>query len=408
MVMPYLDYPAAARERGFDLCAVWDPAVARRIFGAAAERYLADMAEAADELRLADFGDHAGLRRVLESAVAEYRPRYLYHVGGEDTMALTYRVAEEHGLAVNSSRAIETLNDKLALRRVLAERNLSPVQFAHAAHWEEVAGLLPQFRLPVVVKPTGLSGSRGVRLVREPGELDGWGRLLAGYGYTGSVLVEEYLDGPEFSVETISVRGRHHVIGVTRKQVGEPPFFVESGHVHPEPESAATAAMAELVAATLTAAGYDTGPAHTEVKLTSRGPRVVESQARPGGDKIPRLVRLSRGFDIAGGIFDALAGNPLRPATGTGTARIHYFSLPIGVVTSVAGLDAARDLPFVHELSFPFAPGDAVPETVDWSTRHGYVVVRGDSAAHTDELVAQVERTLRVTTKTETRAGVDR
>jgi len=134
-----------------------------------------------------------------------------------------------------------------ALRRVLAEHDLSPVQYAHAARWEDVAALLDHFALPVVVKPTELSGSRGVLLLQHEDELTSWGAMLESYSYAGPVLVEEYLHGPEFSVETISVRGTHHVIGVTRKLLGAPPLFVEAGHVHPEPASPETDAIAQLV-----------------------------------------------------------------------------------------------------------------------------------------------------------------
>lgn len=396
MVMPYLDHPAKARQRGFDICAIWDSRVAEGIFGDRAGRYLTDLAESADELRLTDFRDPAGFERALRSAVADYQPAYLYHVGSEDTMLPTYRVAEDLGLAVNPARAVQTINDKLALRRLLADCGLSPVRFAHADQWTDVAPLLAGFSLPVVVKPTRLSGSRGVVLIGDPRDLDSWGSTLDSYGYAGPVLVEEYLSGPEFSVETISVRGHHHVVGVTRKLLGPPPYFVEAGHIHPEPPSPATAAMSELVVNMLTASGYRTGPAHTEVKLTPGGPRIVESQARHGGDNIPRLMALSTGFDTAGAIYDALAGRPPPSPSGTGTARIHYFSLPPGVLVSVTGLDELRSHSYVHELHFPFSPGDAIPVTTDWRSRHGYVIVCGRSARHTQRLVEQATAGLQV------------
>jgi biotin carboxylase len=396
MVMPYLDYLPKARQEGFHVYAIWDPAVADRIFGAGADAYLADLAATADVLHLTDFDDAEGFEAVLRKAVAEYQPDHLYHVGSEDTMLAAYRIAEELGLAVNPASSIRALNDKVALREVLAQHGLSPVRFAHATRWQDVPALLDGFTLPVVVKPTGLSGSRGVMLVHNRADLADWGALLDSYEYTGPVLVEEYLRGPEFSVETMSVRGTHHVIGVTRKVLGPPPLFVETGHIHPEPPSPETTAMTQLVVDTLTATGYQTGPTHTEVILTPAGPRIVESQARLGGDRIPYLVALSSGVDLIGSIFRAVAGRPLDPATGTDTARIHYFDLPRGVVRAVHGVAEARALDFVRELSLPFKPGDVIPETVDWRTRHGYVIVSGRSAEHTLEQVRQVESLLRV------------
>src|SRR5262249_35635724 len=152
---------------------------------------------------------------------------------------LAYEVAEELGMAANPASAVRLLNDKLAMRELLREHGVSGVRWVAAPSWRDAAALLEGFELPVVVKPTSLAGSRGVLLLRERAELAAWGRLLDGYGYRGPVLVEEYLRGPEYSVETISVGGVHHVVGVTGKQLGAPPLFIEMGHVHPAPASAA-------------------------------------------------------------------------------------------------------------------------------------------------------------------------
>ncbi|WP_432839313.1 ATP-grasp domain-containing protein [Dactylosporangium sp. CA-092794] len=396
MVMPYLDYIPKAREEGFQIFAIWDRKVAEGSFGAGTDKYLADIAEVAETLLVTDFDDHEGYREALHKAVAEFEPEYLYHVGAEESMLLAYQVAEELGIEVNPVRSIEILNDKLELRRTLAEHDLSPVRYAHAPRWQDVAALLDGFTLPVVVKPTELSGSRGVLLLHDEADLATWGTLLESYGYDGPVLVEEYLRGPEFSVETISARGVHHVIGVTRKILGPPPLFVEFGHVHPEPPSPDTDAIAKITVDLLTVAGYRNGPAHTEVKLTPDGPRIVESQARLGGDRIPHLVKLSSGFDIMRSVFVALSGRPLDPVVPTASARIHYFTLPLGTVRSVDGLDEARALDFVYDLNLPFGPGDVIPETVDWRTRHGFVIVSGESAEQTLERAHQVEALLTI------------
>jgi biotin carboxylase len=408
MVMPYLDYIPKAAQEGFRISAIWDRKVAEGSFGEGTDKYLADVAEVAESFHLADFDDPEGFREILRKAAAEFEPEYLYHVGAEESMLLTYQVAEELGIAANSARSIEVLNNKLELRRALAEHGISPVQYAYAQRWQDVAALLDGFTLPVVVKPTELSGSRGVYLLEDPEQLPTWGALLDSYSYTGPVLVEEYLSGPEFSVETISSRGVHHVIGVTRKVLGPPPLFVEAGHIHPEPPSPDTEAMARLTVEMLDATGYRNGPAHTEVKLTPNGPRIVESQARLGGDKIPHLVTLSSGFDMMRSVFVALAGRPLDAVVPTASARIHYFDLPRGVVRSVEGLDEAKALDYVYDLSFTFQPGDVVPETVDWRSRHGYVIVSGDSPEQTLERARHVEAVLKVDVDTEAVADAGR
>ena len=269
------------------------------------------------------------------------------------------------------------------MRRMLARAGVSAVRFEHRGGASEVGGVVGRFALPAVVKPTGLAGSRGVYVLRQAGDLARWERLLQRYDYRGPFLVEEYLDGPEFSVETISSRGRHHVIGVTRNYLGPAPLFVETGHVFPAPDPAVSAEVGALAVELLNLAGYRTGPAHTEIIWTRSGPRIVESQARLAGGRIPHLIKLATGLDPERAVFRALAGRPLGTASTTCSARVAFLEFPCGRLRSVTGLEAVRDLGFVRELSFPFEPGDIIPPVVDAKSRHGYVVVTGDSPRQT-------------------------
>ncbi|GGO28150.1 ATP-grasp domain-containing protein [Microbispora bryophytorum] len=382
MVMPYRAFVIKAREEGHRICAVWDPTLQT-------PDYLAGIADLADAFVLTDFADPVAFDRTVRQAVRDFDADLVYHIGAEESMLATYRIAEDLGKAVNPARSIELLNDKLQLRRLLAEHDLSPVRFAHAARWQDVPALLGGFDLPVVVKPTELAGSRGVYLLSEPGQVAEWGALLDSYGYGGPVLVEEYLRGPEYSVESISDHGRHQVVGVTRKVLGPPPLFVEAGHVHPAQAGPDTAAMAELTIEMLRLTGYRTGPAHTEIIWTAAGPRIVESQARLGGDQIPRLVQLATGLDIERAVFRILDGRSPGTVERRAVAHISYFSLTPGEVRAVSGVEEARALDFVDMLEFPFRPGDRIPETVDWRTRHGFVVVTGETD---EQAVARARR----------------
>ncbi|HZB51152.1 MAG TPA: ATP-grasp domain-containing protein, partial [Mycobacteriales bacterium] len=209
-------------------------------------------------------------------------------------------------------------------------------------------------------------------------------------------LVEEYLRGPEFSVETLTVHGEHHVVGVTRKLLGPLPHFVEQGHLFGEPDTAGTRQVAALAVELLDAVGYQCGPAHTEVILTADGPRIVESQARLGGDKIPDIVELATGLDLRREIFAALAGRTPRPAPARAVGHIAYLSLPPGVLRSVSGVDEARALDFVHTVSFPFSVGDVIPPTVDSKTRHGFVILTGADTAQALARADQVRGLIQV------------
>jgi biotin carboxylase len=381
MVMPYRAYLEKARGEGFRISAIWDPAVACRLYGAQASRYLEDVEALADGFRLVDFTDHAAYAEAIRAAVRENDADHVWHLGGEDSMATAYEVADELGKAVNTPQSITLLNDKLAMRTLLRDKGISSIRFATANRWQDVAALLADFTLPVVVKPATLSGSRGTVLLTDPAELPAWGETLDSYGYDGPVLVEEYLRGNEYSVETLSVDGAHHVLGVTRKVLGPLPHFVELGHLFPEPDTAGTSQVAALAVELLDVAGYRCGPAHTEVIVTAAGPRIVESQARLGGDKIPEIIQLAKGFDLKQAMFAALAGRPPRPRPAECVGHIAYLSLPSGTVVSVSGLDAVRELDFVDTVHFPFSAGDVLPETVNSKTRHGFVILTGRDTA---------------------------
>lgn len=394
MVMPYQAYLGKARAEGFRITAIWDPAEATRLFGADAPAYLKEVESLAESLWLVDFTDRAAYAEAIRAAVRDTGAGQVWHVGSEESMQLAHEVADELGAAVNSPRSVFLLNDKLAMRTLLRDKGISTVRFATADRWQDVERLLAGFTLPVVVKPAALSASRGTRLLTDPAELPAWGDELAALAYSGPLLVEEYLRGPEFSVETMTVRGEHHVIGVTRKLLGPLPHFVERGHLFGEPETAETRAVAALAVELLDAVGYQCGPAHTEVILTADGPRIVESQARLGGDKIPDIIGHARGFDVKRAMFAALAGRTSLPEPGGSVGHIAYFSFPTGVLRSVTGLEKARALDYVDTLSFPFVPGDVLPETVSSKTRHGFVILTGSEDAEQAQARADHVRSL--------------
>jgi len=381
MVMPYRAYIAKAHREGFRIGAIWDRAVADWLYHSDAEAYLAEVRSMVADFRLVDFTDRVAYAEAIRAAVREFDADYVWHLGGEESMMPAYETAAELGRAVNPPEAVTLINDKLAMRRLLRERGISGVRFAEAGHWSEVAGLLAGFELPVVVKPTALSGSRGTLLLTDPADLPAWGASLAGYRYDGPLLVEEYLQGPEFSVETVTVDGVHHVIGVTRKLLGPLPRFVEMGHLFPEPDSEQTRQVAALAVTLLNAAGYRCGPAHTEVIVTADGPRIVESQARLGGDKIPVLVQLATGIDLEQEVFAALAGRVPSAPSSDAVGHIAYLDLPPGMLRAVEGLDAVRALDFVDTVSFPFEVGQPIVPAISSWTRHGFVILTADDAA---------------------------
>ncbi|WP_409235207.1 ATP-grasp domain-containing protein [Streptomyces sp. PA5.6] len=390
MVMPYRQFVRKARAEGFWVGAVWDPRLET-------PGYLDDVRAAADLFVTVDFTDRELLRRTLRDVATEHRASVILHLGREETMVTAHEVAEELRAEVNPASAIRFLSDKHAMRELLARRELSPVVHASAPTRREVPAAVERVGLPAVVKPVASAGSRGVFLWREPRDLAAWTALVDTYGYAGPFLVEEYLRGPEYSVETLSQDGVHRVVGITEKVLGPPPLFVEVGHVHPAPLPPERAQdIAELAVRFLTVCGYRFGPAHTEVIWTERGPRIVESQARLGGDRIPRLVELAGGLDVERAIFAGLAGAPPEVPEPTATAAVRFFTFPPGRVDAIRGLEELQRRSYVDELALRLRPGDTVDEVRDSKARQGHVIVSGATPEQAESRLVEALATLEV------------
>lgn len=384
MVMPYRQFVRKAQAAGFWVGAIWDPRLET-------PDYLDEVHALADLFVTADFRDPVLLRHTLHEVARQHHVSVIYHIGREETMVTAHEVAEELRAEVNPAAAIRFLADKHAMRDLLARHELSPVAFESAPTRHDVPAAVERIGRPAVVKPVALAGSRGVFLWRETRDRAAWTELVDAYDYEGPFLVEEYLCGPEYSVETLSQDGRHHVVGITEKLLGAPPLFVEVGHVHPAPlPQDREQAIEELTVRFLTVCGYRFGPAHTEVIWTPRGPRIVESQARLGGDRIPRLVELARGLDIEQAIFAGLAGAPARVPEATATAAVRFFAFPPGHIDDVRGLEQVRSLPYVDELTLRLRPGDTAREVRDSKGRHGHVIVSGATPEQARSRCAEV------------------
>ncbi len=390
MVMPYRQFVQKAQAEGFWVGAIWDPRLE-------SPAYLDDVRDLADLFVLADFRDQELLRNTIRAVAEEHHASVIYHIGQEETMVSAYEVAEELHVELNPATAIRFLADKHAMRELLAERGLSPVSFEAAPTRQEVPGAAHRIGYPAVVKPATLAGSRGVFLWQRPDDHATWTDLVDEYDYHGPFLVEEYLRGPEYSVETLSWEGRHQVVGITEKLLGPPPLFVEVGHVHPAQLPADRGpAIEALTTEFLTACGYRFGPAHTEVIWTQRGPRIVESQARLGGDRIPRLVELATGLDIEKAIFASMAGTPTELSAPTATAIVRFFTFPPGHVDEIHGVAAAAQLDYVDELVIRLRPGDTAPAVRDSKSRHGHVIVSDATSEGAHARYAEVLATISV------------
>ncbi|MGW2466965.1 ATP-grasp domain-containing protein [Streptomyces bauhiniae] len=250
------------------------------------------------------------------------------------------RIAGRLGLPGPGTGAVEDACRKDATRRVLAEAGVPGPRFAVHEEWAELAAAAREIGYPLVAKPVDLCAGMFVRRVDDEPRLLALVKELAAFPVNArgqrrspAVLLEELLDGPEVSVETVSHAGAVHVVGVTDKSIGGAPAFIETGHMFPAALDPADARAAEETAVgALRALGLTEGVvAHTEVKLTPAGPRVIEVNPRPAGNRITELIRHVTGIDLAAAFVDVSLGRApdlTRTDTGLRSAAVGFLLPP--------------------------------------------------------------------------------
>ena len=297
-------------------------------------------------------------------------------------------VAKELGLPGISEESAIKATDKAEMRKALKEAGVPIPAFFRAASEEEFWEAADKLCPPFMVKPADSSGSRGIFKI-EQGKNDK-ASLASAYAYSrsasrsGVVVVEEFMEGPEVSVETLTAGGVCHVVQITDKRTTGAPHFVETGHSQPSalPEEVKEQIRKVAVAANQ-AIGITSGPSHTEIIVTKEGPKIVELGARLGGDCITtHLVPLSTGVDLVRCCIRIALGEipDVLPTIKKGSA-ILYFPQSAGKILAINGLEEAKKVPGVKQISVVHSVGESITEITDSASRMGFVIAQGSNAS---------------------------
>lgn len=255
--------------------------------------------------------------------------------------------------AISVETAHKCTNKVLMRESFLNSKMLLP-DFFKADSINGVKQTLDKLGFPAVIKPVDSSGSRGVMRIDESSSLEYATECAIKESKTGSMIIESFLDGPEFTVETFTEDGETVVLGFSKKKRVDFPACVSIElQYFPYRQHPYGLQIVEAAIQAIQSVGLNRGPAHIEVILTSRGPVVVEIAARGGGFRIfPEILKEISGVDVIRLVIDQSLGIPcvIKPSREMSAVLRFLNPQARGLICGVSGIEIAKKFPNVKEV----------------------------------------------------------
>ena len=297
-------------------------------------------------------------------------------IASDLAMVTVNYVAEMMNLPGNSIACTDKSTNKFAMRNALSQNGIPCPKYILADDSINPDDIGVEY--PVIVKPTDRSGSRGVTKLKSKSGLVAAITSARDVGFEKKAIVEEFIEGKEYSVECISYDGKHNLLAITEKFTTGSPNFIETGHFEPAPLDEGTVAnVRNTVYKALDALEIRNGASHSEIMIQENGTiKIVEIGGRMGGDCIgSSLVELTTGIDFVKAVIDVAIGKEpeLVPGKKFGAAGIKFIF-------------EQSDVDYFKQVREKY--GDLIVESdieeltdrkvVDSSSRFGYFIVAGD------------------------------
>lgn len=342
--------------------------------------------------KYADFAEIVSTRDIEESfkIAEEYNIDGVLTIATDSGVVTAATIAHRLELTGISLESAKIATDKYLMRNQFAENNVPSPDFGMAHNISEAKMISERVGFPLVVKPTDSAGSKGVKKVRNSKELNKAFRYAISVSYSKRVIIEDYMEGPEISIETLSFGGKHAIIAITDKIVGPPPYCVEMGHTIPSnlPEDIQKKAC-HITKKGLNALKIKDSGGHTEVKITENGLKIVEIGARLGGWIAADMVPLATGVNMVKGCINIALGNkPDLTHKFSKSAALRVFSSECGKVLKIKGEDKIRKMEDIKIFELFIKEGDIIKPLRSGFDRIGRIVATGRTR---DETVQKAE-----------------
>ena len=310
-------------------------------------------------------------------------------------LVMMARIAEKYGFPFFSVDTAKWATDKYQMKQRFLEGGVPCARGRLVKSVEETDDMV----YPVIVKPRDNSGSRGVKLCRAREDLIASMAEALDYSKLDSVLVEEFIEGQEYSIESLHYDGKSEVIQFTEKKTTEFPYNVELGHKQPANLTEEQKSNIRRIISTIgNALHFENCPSHTELKINERGIFVIETSPRLGGDFITStLVPLSTGINMEDQLLNIALGEQVDTKTGhvDKASGVEYFQFPEGMLMpDISSICSMANESGIYSFNLKLKEGNLVGKITSSLNRYGEFIAFSASREELDKIMTSIHNRL--------------
>jgi biotin carboxylase len=302
----------------------------------------------------------------------------------ENPLRIMARLAHELDLIFPSPEVIEQCRNKYLMKQAFLQHGIPCARGILLKEGEKIIpDILENLDFPLIIKPSDSYSSRGVYRIESFEELLQHENDSRCFSSDKSVIVEEFIEGPEYSIESLTFKGNTSIIQYTEKIITPYPHTVELGHIEPADLNEEQKEEIDFVVINaIKALGIDNSATHTELKLSRNGPVIIEIGARLGGDYISSyLTVVSTGVNMdKAAIKIALGEAPDIDINNKSFIYIKYLELPEGrIVNQIGNWEELLENEEIVHARITVKKGDIIPKISDSAKRPGFIIIKGNS-----------------------------
>ncbi len=317
---------------------------------------------------------------------------------GTDASRTVSAVANALNLPGIRYEVAERATNKLKMRQRFQECSVPIPQFCSAWSLEDTKKAIKSLPFPLVVKPADNMGARGVKKVCSKNEVIAAFYEAKAASISGEILIEEYVQGREFSIDALVYNDEIFIMGVADRLIDYEPYFVETGHIMPTnlPKEEIQELL-DVMKKGIRALGITHGAAKGDIRLCSDGVKVIELAARlSGGFMSAYTFPLSTGVSVIRGAIEIALGQApsVTEYRYQKTCMEGALLASYGQVNAVKGLDKASKIDGVEELFIHHEPGSYVNPPTDNLGKSGNVIIVASSREEAQKKYEKVKQTV--------------